>query len=353
MSIKYKHQFEADGDFPLVIEKWPRAIYGVKTKAQRNAIPADFRVFSSQFTTLVYVTELGSIFELINNPSGTTQDSDWNEVFDNSQLSPETLIGEWEYDNTSPVLTDAGASGKNGQYYLVTGAPTATEVTHANLFQGNTKSVTNGDMIISAGTYWIHRKFDPQVNIPESLLVTQLVDDIAGRNALTRWEGMRVIVLDCTGDSDSDTVDGEPAEYIYQPGHANADGQGFVTVPNSSIDVLAVLVSGGKLKDTYIPTDLRGFLGAAPMVSGDDGEDLGASLVNTYTGSGVVDWNLLPPADGPSFMILNVPTSGAMVRLNGDGANEIYGVSGSTPFPCPGKNSFIIFNDGVKYGIKS
>ena len=351
MSIKVKFQLEADGEFPCVLEKHDTRFYTKKTIVSRNNIPADFRALSSTETTLCYVTDLGIIYELINNPVGLTTNDDWEERF-SANLSPEKLIGTWKADNTDPVLADTGALNRNGEYYLVTGAPTGIEVTFPGLFEGNTKTVKDGDFIISAGSYWVHRPFNPQIVIPEELLVTQFVDNITERNALTRWVGMRVIVLDSTGDNSADTEDGEPAEYLYNPSNSNADSEGFVVIPNSSIDVLATLIENGKLKDIYIPDDLRGYLGEAPYVGADDAVDMGASMIYTYTGSSTVNWNLPAPASGPTMMLLNVPNSGAQVRLNPAGSNQIYGGSGTTPYPANGKNSFIIFNDGIRYAIK-
>jgi hypothetical protein len=124
-----------------------------KTKALRNAIGPLYRRLDSSTATLCFVEADNVLYKLINNPSGTTTDADWTPIsFANSALIP---VGNWDKDNTDPVLTDAGAAGRTGEFYFVVDAPTATVVTHAGLFGGNPTSVSNGMYIVSVGTAWI------------------------------------------------------------------------------------------------------------------------------------------------------------------------------------------------------
>jgi hypothetical protein len=64
-------------------------------------------------------------------------------------------VGTWDADNTTPVLTDAGAAGRQGQFYFVSGAPTATLVQYAGLFNGELVTVVDGNYIVSVNSRWI------------------------------------------------------------------------------------------------------------------------------------------------------------------------------------------------------
>lgn len=258
--MKIASQIEAKGNFPPFIQTVKANVYSVKSKSVRNQIPSSYRSLDSQYTTYCFVSDEERIYELINNPTTEfTQDSDWKVFVSGSSESPETPIGTWNISNEAPELTDDGASGKQGQYYYVWGAPTSTEFTDADLFEGVTKTIKDGDIVVSAGNYWVHKPSNINFDVPQELLVTQIVNDISARNNVARWEGMRVIVLDNTGDEDSSTVDGEPSEYLYQPSHANADSQGFVTIPNSSVDSISIILEDGKLKDQYLDDSIVSF----------------------------------------------------------------------------------------------
>src|SRR5690606_28258910 len=113
------------------------------------------RKLDATTTTLAIVLDDNKIYRLINNPStNTTTDSDWSE-FTIGETSSFRPIGEWDADNDNPVLQDTGALGLNGQFYFVTNAPTQRDVTYTGLFGGTTKTVTNGDLIVSVGDKWI------------------------------------------------------------------------------------------------------------------------------------------------------------------------------------------------------
>ena len=130
-------------------------LYVVKTKAQRNNIKEAFRKYSLSERTLVAVTDDRKIYALNKIISGnSTTDADWDNFLDIAQsLTP---IGEWEADNTDPVLADTDAAQLNGQFYFVTGAPGGVVVDIATLFQGNLITVYDGDWIMSIGDYWAH-----------------------------------------------------------------------------------------------------------------------------------------------------------------------------------------------------
>lgn len=233
--IKIPSPIQPKGTFPPFISPVKALFYTVKTKSVRNQIPSSFRHLDSQYTTMCFVEEDGVVYKLTTNPdTDYTLDSDWETALFNPSTTPETPIGTWNINNATPELTDAGAEGKEGQYYYVWGAPTSTEFTDADLFEGNTKSIKDGDIVVSVGTHWAHKPAEINFDVPDELLVTQLVDTISDRNDVARWTGMRVIVLDCTGDGNDNTTDGEPAEYIYQPDSGSSDAQGYVLVPRTS-----------------------------------------------------------------------------------------------------------------------
>lgn len=126
----------------------------VKTKAQRNAIPYLYRYLSVEESTIVFVEDDKQFYRLINNPSTTTVNGDWSQINigDTTTLTP---IGTWKSDNTTPILSDIDAAGRNGEFYFVTGAPTPQNVTIVGLFEGKTVTVVDGNMIVSVGGYWI------------------------------------------------------------------------------------------------------------------------------------------------------------------------------------------------------
>lgn len=337
--IKIPSPIQPKGTFPPFISPVKALFYTVKTKSVRNQIPSSFRHLDSQYTTMCFVEEDGVVYKLTTNPdTDYTLDSDWETALFNPSTTPETPIGTWNINNATPELTDAGAEGKEGQYYYVWGAPTSTEFTDADLFEGNTKSIKDGDIVVSVGTHWAHKPAEINFDVPDELLVTQLVDTISDRNDVPRWTGMRVIVLDCTGDGNDNTTDGEPAEYLYQPDHATADAQGYILVSNSN-DPLSILLEGGKIKEEYLPnlsisefqgnfSDLATALADAGVNASergdwftvdDDGSGNPASYIVTTdapTLSGDVT-KIKAPTGG--FSVSGTDTAGAVITADGAG----------------------------------
>jgi hypothetical protein len=126
----------------------------VRTRAQRNNLPYLYRFLSEEASTIVFVESENQFFKLVNNPLGVTSDSDW-QVITQSGVSTFRPIGTWESNNTSPVISDATAAGRNGEFYFVVNTPTPETTTIAGLFGGQEVTVVNGDMIVSVGTQWV------------------------------------------------------------------------------------------------------------------------------------------------------------------------------------------------------
>jgi hypothetical protein len=126
----------------------------VKSKAQRNAIPYLYRSMNTEETTLCYVENDGQLWRLTNNPLGVTSDSDWTLVTFGS-VSTFQPVGTWDPANLTPVLSDAGAAGRNGEFYFVTGSPTSQDVTISGLFGDETVTVVDGNLIVSVGSQWV------------------------------------------------------------------------------------------------------------------------------------------------------------------------------------------------------
>lgn len=126
----------------------------VKTKSQRNAIPYLSRFLDVTESTICFVESESKLYRLISNPLGVTIDSDW-ELIVLGGITSFTPVGTWSANNTAPILSDAGATGRNGQFYFVVNAPTPVNVTIPGLFLGTTTTVVNGNMIVSIGSNWI------------------------------------------------------------------------------------------------------------------------------------------------------------------------------------------------------
>lgn len=152
---KIRNKVEPAFDGALMDARFIRAgMFIVRTKSQRNSIKSLYRDLSSQTTTLCFVEGDSAIYKLINNPtSDFTSDSDWlGLTFQSSALSP---VGNWDKDNNIIVLSDAGAAGRDGEFYFVSDSPTATVVTYPGLFGGNPVTVSNGMYVVSVGSGWI------------------------------------------------------------------------------------------------------------------------------------------------------------------------------------------------------
>lgn len=231
--MKILASFEPAGDFPIA-NSWQTkgGIFVVKSITERNKIPKSLRVLDNVRSTMAYV-EGGDVYYLTTNPTtqGTT-DADWD-IAIQSVPSEQTLLGTWKSDNTSPILQDDGYTGQSGDYYIVSNTPSDESITHAGLFGDNTVTVIDGDQIIYSDNKWIVVRNKTVITIPSEGTVTQYVADIAARNALNVFQGMRVIVNDA-GD-DPNVNSGITAEYIYQPNDAGADGQGYVRLNNPNL----------------------------------------------------------------------------------------------------------------------
>ena len=128
-----------------------------QTKAQRNAMGKDYRLLDGATTTLAYISGTKELFQLINNPDGVTTDSDWDSV----DIGHEALlpIGTWDaitgiIGGGSTQLLDTGATGINGNFYIVTGAPSGHTATYPGLFESQEVTVNDSDWIVSVGEYW-------------------------------------------------------------------------------------------------------------------------------------------------------------------------------------------------------
>lgn len=124
------------------------------SKAQRNNIGLNFRQLDPLETTLCYVHADNAWYRLINNPnSATTADSDWD-LMDFGATQALTPVGLWDPNTNLPDLDDAGAAGRNGEFYFAINAPLGVTVSVGDLFTGSSTVVYEGDWIISIGTQW-------------------------------------------------------------------------------------------------------------------------------------------------------------------------------------------------------
>jgi len=127
----------------------------VANQSQMLSIPFLYRTLNSKESTIVFVTDSKLFYRLKNNPvSDATVLTDWEilQVGGSSSFIP---VGTWNPFTNTPVLTDSGASGRNGEFYFVTGSPTQNDFTFAGLFQGETVTLVDGNLVVSVGSYWI------------------------------------------------------------------------------------------------------------------------------------------------------------------------------------------------------
>lgn len=82
----------------------------------------------------------------------------------------------------------------------------------------------------------------PISQIPTSLLGVQIVADIAARNALSPYEGLRVIVVDASGDPN---ITSGAAEYVLDSDYPTADSEGFVLIPGSNVSFVPDISGDG------------------------------------------------------------------------------------------------------------
>jgi hypothetical protein len=126
----------------------------VNTQAQMLAIPYLYRTLNDKEATVVYVRSTKILYQLTTNPSGdSTALTDWEpiELGGSSSFRP---VGEWDPYMNLPELSDAGAAGRNGEFYFVINCPSPDVFTIPGLFQDTAVTLSNGAMIVSVGNYW-------------------------------------------------------------------------------------------------------------------------------------------------------------------------------------------------------
>lgn len=175
----YRATIEPGFNGGLMLDKF--LIGGVRivaTKAQRNAIPFLSRRLDAEASTLCIVTSEQRIYQLLNNPTGNTSDSDWN-VFELGAGSAFRPVGDWDSSNSDIVLSDTGAAGRNGEFYFVKNTPTPTTVQFDDLFNNEPTEVVNGDLVVSVGNRWILVKSSVTWDsISKPSVITDYVDGI-------------------------------------------------------------------------------------------------------------------------------------------------------------------------------
>lgn len=132
-------------------------VYVVKNKEERNLISPFQRVLTNRYSTLAYVANETTFYELINNPpTSVTQDNDWSPIVSNVDiLQP---LGTWDPTTNTPTLSDSIASEFEGNFYFVDNAGANFDFTDSSLFAGETTDLADGDWIISNGARWFRIK---------------------------------------------------------------------------------------------------------------------------------------------------------------------------------------------------
>lgn len=225
----------------------------VKTKEQRNQILPPFRKLGNEENTLVAVKDLKKIYVLVNEPgTDITTDSDWEEFLDVS--NPLTPIGDWQADNTTPVLSDAGADGLNGQFYFVTGAPSGVAFQDPSLFDGQLVTVYDGDWVMSVGDKWTHVRISTgwdSLNRPQSIIDYENGIVQAHSHVINDVSGLQT-ALD--NKFDSSNVADDSVDFSTVPGGALADKDFLTTHYYRSTEV-------------YTQTEVDNLLGAGSFTS--------------------------------------------------------------------------------------
>ncbi len=181
MAVQYlATQFGPGFDAPLLPDQFyvKAGFYTVKTITQRNNIKPAYRKLDGFTSTIVFVADTNRLYKLINEPGTTTTSAlDWEEIVlgTSAGISP---VGEWDPTLNSPALTDAGASGRNGEFYFVINAGTGYNFIDANLFEGALVEVFNGDWIISVGDKWTVLR--PTVTWDQITKPQSIVDYVSG-----------------------------------------------------------------------------------------------------------------------------------------------------------------------------
>ena len=426
---RIKSTMEPDFDGGLIHNDFIKGTVFIRvTKAQRNSIGKLYRSLESDSTTICLVLNDNVFYKLINNPdTEATQDSDWEAlpfegVGGDGAIMP---IGTWDANNQDPALTDSDASGINGNFYYVVGAPSPINVSYPDLFQDEEKEVVDNDMVMSMGDYWevikntttwealnkpqvivdyengiviahshaiadiaglssiLASKYDESdladmtldyVDVPDAGLVNvaflrkhfydtsqlytrdelslilgekaDLVDgkvpveqlpdqavgelvivaDIAARDTLETYEGMRVLVIDASADPN---VAVGSAEYVYEPANPYADSDGWVIISKSGGESafnwqrkIATLPTTGQIlrKDTLSGGIEKMFFGPVDPSF----EDI---VVPKYT----VGDNVAPHMSG--YVVPNGATNIISIEIVAMSNNTV--VATITPYPIP------------------
>lgn len=127
----------------------------VRNQAQMLSIPYLYRTFNTKEATIVFVREESLLYQLTSNPtSDTTSLTDWTpiELGGASSFKP---VGTWDPYTNTPTLSDSIAVGRNGEFYFVQNTPVQDDFTITGLFQGQTQTLVNGNLIVSVGGYWV------------------------------------------------------------------------------------------------------------------------------------------------------------------------------------------------------
>jgi hypothetical protein len=266
--LKYAKQ-EPAFNGALIDNDWIGAgLFVRQTNAQKLAIGKDFRVLDGDTTTIVMVTG-GSeplTYKLINNPdTEATQESDW-QLLPSGGGSAVEPVGEFDAVTgfivpSTTSLQDTDAVGNNGQYYVVTQAPTGITDTYAGLFRGLEVTLFDGDFVLSVGDYYAVVR---PASTWDSIGVPQVVQDyvngtviahnhtIAQVTGLTGALGLKYDVSNVASDLiDYDNNAGDELAnkdfldtYYYRKYGTGLD-KSLTTYSASEIDALVVGVGAG------------------------------------------------------------------------------------------------------------
>lgn len=158
-------------------------LFILQTNAQKLALKKLYRVYDGEASTMCYVVSENGLYVLNNDAQGdSTIESDWTPIplgSDNA-IAP---VGEWSASTgqvvgTGQVLQDTDAVGNNGEFYIVTDAPSGVTNTYPGLFRDLQVTVFDGDYVLSVGNYFTALR--PTVTW-DTLDKPQVIDDyVAG-----------------------------------------------------------------------------------------------------------------------------------------------------------------------------
>jgi hypothetical protein len=266
--LKYAKQ-EPAFNGALIDNDWIGAgLFVRQTNAQKLAIGKDFRVLDGDTTTIVMVTG-GSeplTYKLINNPdTEATQESDW-QLLPSGGGSAVEPVGEFDAVTgfivpSTTSLQDTDAVGNNGQYYVVTQAPTGITDTYAGLFRGLEVTLFDGDFVLSVGEYYAVVR---PASTWDSIGVPQVVQDyvdgtviahnhtIAQVTGLTGALGLKYDVsnvasdlLDYDNNAGDELANKDFLDTYYYRKYGTGLDKSLTTYSASEIDALVVGVGAG------------------------------------------------------------------------------------------------------------